>query len=107
MDTVEILKQAISERKPISFEYEATDRAVGTRYGNPHVLFVSPFNIDTIDIFKTGGVCTETLRPLPAWRQYKIANIKNIIIQQDTLSFEPAQGYNPQSKLYNKVIAKI
>lgn len=107
MDTVEILKQAISERKPISFEYEAADRAVGTRYGNPHVLFVSPFSIDTIDIFKTGGVSTETLRPLPAWRQYKIANIKNIIIQQDAPSFETAPGYNPQSKLYNKVIAKI
>ena len=55
--------------------------------------------------FKIDGVKTDPAKPLPAWRQYKVKDIKNVVILDKV--FSTADGYNPTSKQYARVIAKI
>jgi len=105
MDTLEILALAIKEKKQISYEYYAPDRANGVRIGNPHAVFVSSANNVNIDIYKIHGVKTDPTKPLPAWRQYKVKDIKNVVILNTV--FSTADGYNPTSKQYARVIVKI
>jgi len=105
MDTIELLTSAIQQRKQISYEYDAPDRAVGVRFGNPHAIFISTAENVNIDIYKLDGVKTDPSKPIPAWRQYKVKGIKNVIILD--IGFSAAEGYNPTSKQYDRVIAKI
>ncbi|OGU40120.1 MAG: hypothetical protein A2X61_06970 [Ignavibacteria bacterium GWB2_35_12] len=106
MDTLELLKKAIELRKPITYEYNAPDRAIGPRLGNPHAIFISTSGNMNIDIYKLDGV-RSTPDKLPAWRQYKVKNIENVIIHVEENIFEIAPGYNPVSKQYSRVIKKI
>jgi hypothetical protein len=105
MDTLEILTLAIREKKQISYEYFAPDRANGVRIGNPHAIFVSSADNVNIDIYKINGVKTDTTKPLPAWRQYKVKDIKNVVILNT--AFSTAAGYNPTSKQYARAMIKI
>ena len=105
MDTLEILTLAIREKKQISYEYSAPDRANGARIGNPHAIFVSSADNVNIDIYKIDGVKTDPTKPLPAWRQYKVKDIKNVVILKTV--FSTAEGYNPTSKQYSRVIVKV
>ena len=105
MDTIELLTLAIQQKKQVSFEYDSPERAVGVRFGNPHAIFISTADNLNIDIYKLDGVRTDTTKIIPAWRQYKVKDIKNVIILDQ--EFSPAVGYNPTSKQYSRVIAKI
>lgn len=105
MEVLEILKLAISQQKQISYEYEAPGRAIGVRIGNPHAIFISTANNVNIDIHKISGVKTDPSKLLPDWRQYTVLNIRNVVILEN--GFSIAKGYNPNSKQYSRVIAKI
>jgi hypothetical protein len=105
MDTLEILTSAIQQKKQISYEYDAPERAVGVRIGNPHAIFISTSDNVNIDIYKISGVTSDPTKPLPAWRQYKVQNIRNVVILDTVFTIAP--GYNPTSKQYARVIAKI
>lgn len=105
MDTIDLLTSAIQQRKQVSYEYESPGRVIGVRIGNPHAIFISTAGNVNIDIFKIDGVKTDPSKPLPAWRQYKVKDIKNVIILDKP--FVTADGYNPTSKQYARVIAKI
>lgn len=109
MEKLELLKMSIQQQKPICFEYTALGHAVGKRYGNPHAVFIHPTtNNVNIDIFKTGGVSTLPLKkPLPDWKQYRVEHICNVTILEGESSFSIANGYNPNSKQYARVIVKI
>lgn len=107
MEIIDILKTAISLKKPISYEYVAENRVIGVRYGNPHAIFIATTGNVNIDIYKTGGVSSDETKPLPGWRQYKLKHIVNVIINEDLPEFEIASGYNPNSRQYSRVIAKI
>ncbi|MFP5042916.1 hypothetical protein [Parasediminibacterium sp. JCM 36343] len=105
MDTIELLISAIEQKKQVSYEYDSPGRAVGVRIGNPHAIFISKAENVNIDIYKTDGVKTDPTKPLPAWRQYKIKDIKNVVILDK--GFSTADGYNPTSKQYARVLALI
>lgn len=107
MNNLELLKKAIQLQKPISYEYNAPDRAVGLRFGNPHAIFISTSRNINIHIYKTNGVKTDPTKPLPDWREYIVKYITNITILVGHASFKVANGYNPNSKMYSRVIAKI
>jgi hypothetical protein len=107
MDTLDILIKAIQLQKSISYEYNAPGRAIGVRFGNPHAIFVSTTENVNIDIFKIDGVKTDPSKPIPAWRQYKVKHMENVSILVDDNEFEIAVGYNPTSKQYANVIAKV
>lgn len=105
MDTIDILTSAIRQKRQISYEYNSPGRATGVRIGNPHAIFVSTSDNVNIDIYKVDGVKTDPSKPLPAWRQYKVKEISNVTILDK--EFTVAEGYNPNSKQYARVIAKI
>jgi hypothetical protein len=105
MEIIEILTLAIQKKKQISYEYELEGKAVGVRIGNPHAIFISSAENVNIDIHKIDGVRTDPSKELPAWRQYKVKHMVNVkILEPDFLI---AEGYNPTSKQYTRVIAKI
>jgi len=105
MNTLALLTDAIQRRKPITFEYVATGRAVGLRYGNPHAVFIDTNENINAHIWKTGGVSTEPTT-YPDWRKYIVKQIVNVRVLEQQ-SFELAPGYNPHSKIYERVIVKI
>ncbi len=105
MDVIEILTLAIQQRKRIRFEYELVGRAVGARIGHPHAIFISTADNINIDIHKIDGLRTAPIKDFPHWRQYKIKHIVNVIILEE--EFTVADGYNPNSKQYARVISKI
>jgi hypothetical protein len=105
MDTIEILASAIQQKKQISYEYFSPGRAVGTRIGNPHAVFISTAENLNIDIFKVDGVKSDPAKPIPAWRQYKLKDLRNVVVLDEV--FMTADGYNPTSKKYSRVIAKV
>jgi hypothetical protein len=105
MDTMELLTLAIQQKKQISYEYDSSEREVGVRFGNPHAIFISKADNVNIDIYKLDGARTDKTKDLPAWRQYKVKNIKNVIILDQ--EFTSAVGYNPTSNQYSRVLSKI
>ena len=106
METLEILKMAIEQRKPISFQYNAVDKVVGVRFGNPHAIFIASTDNVNIHIWKTGGVRSDATKPLPAWREYKIKHIFDIKIIEDQGTFDLAEGYKPNSPMYKRALAR-
>lgn len=105
MTIIELLELAIKEKRQISYEYELEGRAIGTRYGDPHAIFISSRNNINIDIYKQDGVCTNPGKKIPDWRQYTVKHIRNVTILEN--SFTQASGYNPNSSQYSKIIIKI
>lgn len=106
MDTLEILTTAINLRKPISFEYNLENRAVGLRLGNPHAIYLSSTNKVNIHVWKTDGVKTDPTQPIQAWRTYSIKHIQNITILNEKESFSLAPDYKPNSPMYSRALAK-
>lgn len=107
MDILGILTTAIKMRKPISFKYNLEGRAVGLRYGNPHVIYLSSSDNVNIHIWKTDGVKTDPKQELPTWRTYTIKHIEDITILEDQPNFNLAPDYKPNSPMYSRAIAKV
>lgn len=112
MTILEILEQAIAEKKPISFTYNKDGRIQSNRIGNTHAVYIftaiSGEQSTKVDIFQTGGDSdTKNEKPLPSWRIFKIEDILNVVILNNEPDFLPAEGYKPESDRYKNVIAKI
>lgn len=107
MTTLEILQKAIELRKPIRFEYAKEGKVQGTRVGNVHAVFLHGTTDNIMShIFQTDGA-SDTKEKLPGFRQPLLEHIVNIEILMDEPCFEIAQGYNPVSNVYTRVISKI
>jgi hypothetical protein len=107
METLELLKQAISMKKPISYEYFGENSVRGTRYGNPHIIFeTTKIHKPQIHIYKTGGVCSKP-GPLPDFRAYNIEDIINVTILDEQPSFIAASGYNPFNNMYKRTLYRL
>lgn len=103
-----IIKEAISLKKPLEFEYVRGDKIKGRRVGNPHCMFMHPAtkNIE-VHIFQTGGVSDSDLNVSLPWRLFLIDFIENVRVLNDSPSFSIAEGYNPDSSLYVNSIVKV
>ncbi|GGB68701.1 hypothetical protein GCM10007424_05910 [Flavobacterium suaedae] len=104
MYILEILQQAIKQKRQISYEYDLLGKAQGKRYGDPHAIFTATTKNMNIHIYKQDGVCSDS-KPLPGWREYKVKHIINVKILDK--HFEVAPGYNPNSSRYINVFEKI
>lgn len=105
-DTLEKLKAAVKQRRCISFEYHCENRVTGTRFGDPHAIFVATTDSLNVHIWKTGGVSTDKRKKMPDWRAYKVKHILNVQIL-DLPCFDIARGYAPDSRMYAKAIVKV
>ena len=114
MNTLELLKKAIENKKPISFEYNKIGK-LSKRIGNPYVIyiFVSQAGVKStkVDIVQTAGESdSESDKPFPSFRGFlDIKNILNVEILENQPSFGPPfhKDYVPNSDRYKNPIAKI
>ena len=104
------LKNAISARKPITFEYNKLGKTLGERIGNPHAVFIFKRKDGTestkVHIVQTGGV-TDSGQEFPSFRMFDIEEIANVVVLNDLPKFTPSEDYNPTWDGYAFVIAKI
>jgi len=111
MTTLEILTQAIKERKPISFQYIKPGKTSGNRIGNTHAIFLSTKNDGTqsthVHIVQTSGVTDEPEETFPKWNTFKIEFLTDIEILENAPTFEIDPLYKPNSPMYSRVIEKI
>lgn len=106
MTTDEALRAAIETSKPIRFTYDKPGKVQGERVGNPHALYLHPTTGNpNCDIYQTDGVSDSG--QLPDWRPFTIPFLTVIEVLTDEPSFDPAEGYEPNSPLYAKVIVKV
>lgn len=108
MKALEILTEAIKNKKQIEFEYNKSGHPKGKRQGNPHALYIHSRNTNniSIDIYQTNGISSNP-SSIPGWRPFLLEHIENIEILNNLDSFKIAKGYNPYSTRYQRVIEKI
>lgn len=108
--SLEILKEAIEKKMPISFEYNKPGKTPGERFGNPYVIYVMRKNDGSestkIDIVQTDGV-SDSKRGFPCFGIFDLAELSNIKIETNKMPFEISEQYNPESDRYRFVIAKV
>lgn len=108
--SLQLLKKAIQERKPISFEYNKAGKVSGKRIGNPHAVFIMRKKDNTestkVHIVQTDGV-TDSEPSFPDFRMFDILEISNIMIIEDACKFDIDDKYNPNWDGYKNVIAKV
>ena len=111
-EIIEIISQAIHERKPIQFEYVKEGKPQGYRKANPHILFsgITKEGIHKtwVHLVQTDGV-SETLTTFPDWRSMVVDYMKDVIILREQSNFEIFRDYNPNGEVYNgtRIIAKV
>lgn len=107
---LKLLKQAIEQRKPISFEYNKEGKVRGERIGNTHAVFIMRRKDNTestkIHIVQTSGV-TDSEKDFPDFRMFDIAEISNVNILNAEPNFTIDNRYNPLWDGYANVIAKV
>ena len=112
MDILEKIKQAIIDRKPISFEYSKKDKIKGIRTGNPYVIFRLTSRLGEkstkVHIVQTGGVSdSKNKKPFPDFRMFNLEYIYNVTVLKNNDSFVIDEKYNPFWEGYNDFIIKV
>lgn len=105
MGTLDLLKDAIEARTPISFHYDSAD-APGVRTGHPHAVFIRRLKDGRekvyVDVWMTGGV-TFSGSDNP-WRKFSFEKISSVRSMPGG-PFSVADGYNSDS--YEFPLAKV
>ena len=108
MSTLQILKNTITDKVPIQFNYNRPGKTPGVRTGNPHAVYIKPLKSGEeqiyVDVWQTGGV-SDSGPELPGWRKFFLNDITDIVPLADRAPFVIAPGYNPT--YYKFPIAKI
>lgn len=110
---IDMLIQAIRDRKPIVFEYNKPNKTPGRRIGNTHAVFIFTSKAGEkstkVHIVQTAGVSdTVDKNPFPDFRMFNIGELSNVILLDEYPCFEPFyEKYNPEWDGYSDVIEKI
>jgi len=115
MNTLETLKDAITNRQPISFEYNKEGKIEGKRIGNPYAVFIytaknTRIQSTKVHIVQTGGVSdSKEENPFLSFRMYNIEELSNVTVLKNEKSFAPPfhENYNPEWDGYRDVIIKV
>lgn len=103
---LDMLREAIQNRTPISLRYLKPGKTDGTRVGNPLVLFVATTGTTQLAFYQTSGA-TDSGQTLPGWRQFEIAHIQDLVLLKGEPRFTPPADYKPNDKRYDKAIEKV
>jgi len=113
MAILDVLIEAIKQRKPVSFEYNKPNKTPGQRIGNTHAVFIFTSKAGEqstkVHIVQTAGV-SDTVHesPFPDFRLFNIGELSNVIMLKDHPCFEVYhEKYNPNWDGYKDVIEKI
>ncbi len=108
--SLEILKEAIEKRMPITFEYNKPDKTPGVRVGNPHAIFImrkkDGSESTKVHIVQTSGV-SDSKQEFPSFRQFNLTEISNVRIKETDTPFDISEDYNAEWDGYKYVIAKV
>ena len=115
MNTLEALKHAINNKKPVSFEYDKEGKVKGSRIGNPYAVFIytaknTRIQSTKVHIVQIGGVSDSVdTNPFPSFRMYNIEDLSNVtvLIDEDCFGSPYHENYNPEWDGYKDLIAKI
>lgn len=115
MSTLDILKQAINERKSIEFEYNKEGKIAGKRIGHPYAVFIhtaknSRVQSTKVHIVQTEGEsASEDKNPFPSFRMYDFEKLTNVAILTDRDPFSPPfhEDYNSEWEGYKDIIVKV
>ena len=110
MGNLELLKEAIEKRIPISFQYNKAGKTRGVRIGNPHAVFVmrklDGTNSTKVHIVQSGGV-SDSRQDFPSFRMFDILELGAIELMISDSPFDIGDGYNPTWEGYKFVISKV
>lgn len=109
---MEALKQAIKDKKPISFDYIKEGKVEGKRFGDPHAVFVlstlSGVQSTKVHIVQTSGVSdSKNEHPLPDFRLFDINSIENVQVLEEEPCFTVNEKYNSEWEGYKKIVVKV
>ena len=115
MNTLEVLKDAITKKQHISFEYNKEGKVAGIRIGHPYAVFIftaknTRIQSTKIHIVQIDGVSdSKDENPFPSFRMYNIEELSNVTILPEKGVFAPPyhENYNPEWDGYRDVIAKV
>lgn len=107
---LETIIQAIKSRQSLSFEYNKEGKVAGSRYGNPHAIFIMRRKDNSestkVHIVQTGGV-SDSGQEMPSWRMFDLMELSNVVVMPSETKFEIFVTYNPEWDGYKYVIAKV
>jgi hypothetical protein len=111
MNNLDLLTQAIGEKRQISFEYNKPEKTSGQRIGNPYAVFIltakSGVQSTKVHLVQTAGVSdSKDVSPFPDFRMFNIQELSNIVILNTTFEAN-SEKYNPSWDGYKEVIAKV
>ncbi|MNH50336.1 hypothetical protein D3C85_1037660 [compost metagenome] len=102
MSTLDTIKNAMSNLKPISFTYQN----LNVRVGEPYAVFIQTNNTVKVHIVQTAGHTSSGI--LNKFKAFNIEDIHNLTILSNEPSYIPNhQDYKPESPYYKNVIAKV
>lgn len=108
--SLETIRSAIQQKKPIAFEYNRPGKTPGMRIGNPHAVWVMRKKDGTestkVHIVQVDGV-TDSGQEFPSFRMFDLGEISAAEILADSPTFEVDEKYNPEWDGYTFVIAKV
>ncbi len=115
MNTLEILIEAIKNKKPISFKYIKEGKKDGIRFGNPYAGFIytaknTRIQSTKVHIVQTGGDSDSVEKnPFDSFRMFNIEDITDVKILKNEKDFGPPfhENYNPEWDGYIDVIIKL
>lgn len=103
MSTEHAIRQAISDRRPVSLRYE--DDGDLARTVHPHVLYRTSTGKICVDSYQLDGP-SKSGSPLPDWRPFDLAKIRDVELLEGT--FEIASGLNLSAAKYsNGLLAHV
>ena len=107
---LDVLKEAIKNRRPIRFQYNKPGKTPGIRIGEPHAVFIMRKKDESestkVHIVQTAGV-SDSGQELPSFRMFDLEELSDVSIDDSGAPFSPSPQYNPQWDGYKFVIAKI
>ena len=103
MDILNLILEAIENRKSISFQYNREGRDNSMRIANPYVIYKLNLRAGgesiRVHMFQTSGK--------GGWRHFNLEYISNLKILKNEEYFELSLGLNPKRQGYQHIIKKI
>jgi len=97
--SLQIIKDAIEARKPISFQYNKPGKTPGQRIGNPHAVWVmrkkDGSESTKVHVVQTEGV-SDSGQELPSFRMFDLEVISEVKLLGGDLKFDISEQYNPE-----------
>ena len=95
--SLEIIKQAITNKNVIEFFYDGKQRTV-----EPYLVGNTPTGKQSLRAYQIGGYSNSEI---PAWKTFTIMKISNVVLTDD--HFSKRFDYNPNDKGMMSILHRV